>query len=164
MDKGRKKYLKKVGAKLVKERSKLLENLQKESNPVDTQDPMWANNYKALNRLSKIHRKNRSTVYTQNMIRVNFNIIHVNFDLSKKYLPIQGYYLECKICGNLLPMSPIVSLKCSCGAVKFDAERKELDVDNNNIAIVKLIAMINHKNRKLTNFLNKLCDFFKQRN
>ncbi len=164
MDKERKKHLKKAGAKLIKERSKELNKMIKNSNPADIQDPRWAKNYKVLNRLGKTYRDNRSAVYPQRMIGVNFNILSVNLDLSNQYLPVQGYYLHCKKCGDLVPMNPELSLKCACGAVIFDTERKKISFDSKNVEAVKLIAKISPKNRGLMNFLSKLCASFKQGN
>ncbi|MDR3478380.1 MAG: hypothetical protein P4M14_10155 [Gammaproteobacteria bacterium] len=102
MDKDRKRYLKKLGSKLVKERSEQLQKIMQESNPADVSDSQWAKNYKEINSLQKKYNNNRSEVYTKDSEGLDFIAHAIEMNLSKEYIPIQTYYLHCKKNAGLL--------------------------------------------------------------
>lgn len=138
MDKERKKYLKKQGIKLVEERSKNIKKLIKDSNPADITDPAWSRNHRKLRQLQQIYDNNRNEVYSNEKIGVDFNIVPINMDLSKEYVPVQSYYLHCKKCHSVLPMNPETSIRCQCGCILFDLKSRRKYIEINSVEVVKL--------------------------
>ena len=59
MSENRKKYLKKIGKKIVNERSEKLKKIMQESNPASISDPAWIKNYKDISIREKHYQNNR---------------------------------------------------------------------------------------------------------
>jgi len=163
MDKQRKKYLKKLGAKIVQEKSEQFKKIMKESNPLDIDNPKWTKNYKILNQLQKKYDSNRNEVYTKEGEGLNFITQTVEMDLSKQYLPVQSYYLQCKKCGAFVPMDPEISIKCFCDNILFDLESRRKYINLVNVRVVKLVAKISSQSRKVTVYFKNLLNIFKSR-
>lgn len=163
MNKEKKKYLKNIGKKIIDDRSEELKKILHESNPVSTSDPVWIKNYKETSIREKHYRNNRSKIYPKDMIGVSFLLLQVPVDMTIEYLPIQGYYFYCLICGDLVPMNPEIDLKCQCGLISLESTNKNVSFTPEKVKVVKLIAKASSKSTNLNSVLGKLKSFLRFR-
>jgi hypothetical protein len=141
------KRLKKLGKAQVEKQSRELQEKLKESNPVDISDPQWTKNYKEITLREKRYKQNRTEVYPGRFIGKEILLDPVAIDWSRGYVPINGYYLCCNDCKDLLPMNPEIDLTCSCGSVSLLSSSGEVDLVPDKVTVTKLIAKASAKRR-----------------
>jgi len=148
MDPETRRKLKKAGKAEIERQSSELHAQLEESNPADIGDPQWAANYREVTLKEKEYKKNRSRVYPASEVGVELLLNPVNIDWSRGYLPVQGYYLQCKSCGDLVPMNPVVKLTCSCEAIAISSNIGEISFEPHMVVATKLIAKASHGQTK----------------
>ena len=140
MDRETRNKLKKAGKAEVERQSSELHTRLKESNPVEIGDPQWSKNYREVTLKEKEYKRNRSKVYPASDVGTEFLLNPVNMDWSRGYIPVPGYYLQCKSCGDLMPMNPEKELNCGCGAVVISPNVDRISFNPNMVVATKLIA------------------------
>ncbi|MBT3198336.1 MAG: hypothetical protein HN350_00305 [Phycisphaerales bacterium] len=140
MDKETRKRLKNEGKAEVERRSQELRKQLRESNPVGIGNPQWAGNYKEVTLKERIYKKNRTEIYPASDVGVEFLLQSVELDWSRGYLPIPGYYLQCKSCGDLVPMDPEIDLSCRCKSVIIEPSKKNVLFDTDMVQVTKLMG------------------------
>ena len=140
MDKETRKKLKNAGKAEVERQSAELHARLKECNPVDVSDPQWAENYREITAKEKNYKVNRTEIYPASYVGTELLLNPVKIDWSRGYLPVQGYYLQCKSCGDLIPMNPEIDLECRCKAVSISPGGRRVLFEPRMVQVTKLIA------------------------
>lgn len=140
MDKETRKKLKNAGKAEVERQSAELRSRLKEASPVEIGDPRWAENYKEITLKERDFKANRSRVYPGSFIGTEFLLNPVSFDWSRGYLAVQGYYLYCASCSDLVPMDPETDIQCSCKSISIYPSSNEIRLNPELVKVTKLIA------------------------
>jgi hypothetical protein len=140
VDTTERKRLKDAGKAKAAAQSRALAELLSESIPVPASHPDWAMHYKVVAEAERRFRANRTQVYPRDIVGKTCLLNDVNYDWSRGFLPIDGYYISCGACGDLVPMSPSDDIQCGCGAVSISPSRKYAAIDPARVQVVKLMG------------------------
>ena len=140
MDQATRRKLKKAGKTEIERQSSELRARLKESNPADIGDPQWSENYREVTLKEKEYKRNRSIVYLASDVGTEFLLNPVDIDWSRGYIPVPGYYLQCKSCGDVVPMNPEKELSCGCEAIVISPDVDRISFNPNMVVAAKLIA------------------------
>ena len=140
MDPVTRRKLKKAGKAEIERRSSELDALLKQSNPANPGDPQWSKNYREVTLKEKQYKKNRARAYPASDVGTEFLLNPVEMDWSRGYLPVPGYYLQCKSCGDVVPMNPEEELRCGCEAVVMSPNLERVSFNPDMVIAAKLIA------------------------
>ena len=118
MDKKRKRELKKLGKRLVEERSAEIRKALQQSNPLDVTDEGWADNYREAVLLEKEIKSNNALVIPASAIDVHVVLLNdPGCNPGRSRIAVPGIYVQCDRCKDLIPTVAGLVLSCQCGAL-----------------------------------------------
>jgi hypothetical protein len=126
MDPEEKRRLKKLGKKLVDQRSQEVRELLHEANPAPIGSDEWGRNY-------RIGTQRERQLRQESPDRVPASVATEDFVLNPVHdAPTTGvptYYIECSRCGDLLHSVPRQTVGCSCKGIRIDLESNQFLVE-----------------------------------
>lgn len=119
MDKSRRKQLKAEAKRILEQESATLEEALRDAIPVDIHHPDWGA-YFTENTLRERQLKwNTRWVIRAARIRSDILYIPERPPVDGTEMAIEGSYLRCFICSDLLPVVTSTRVHCSCGSLSF---------------------------------------------
>ena len=155
MNDERRRNLKKIGKQKVKETSEKIKKIIEDSNPKSAPLYQRVKNSIDISRREKRYHSNRKEIYSKEAVGKSILLLPVSVNLSRGYLPIQGYYLHCLTCGDLIPMNCEIDLGCKCDSIHISPTKETL-LKQKSIEVVRLIAKAEIKISPLSRFIGKM--------
>lgn len=117
MDAAEKRRLKKLGKRLVEQRSQELQERLHEANPAPVGSDEWVTNYKAEVERDRQLRKAPPDRLSESEAAAQFVLQPV--DSADRFVGVPTWYVQCPRCHDLLHSVPTGPVACTCGAVKL---------------------------------------------
>ena len=122
MDKEEKRRLKKLGKKIVEERSRELKRLMDEANPAPFGSDAWIRLFRASGKRQREIDAVQPDVIPADIADKEFVLHYV--EPSPHGVPT--VYLECPRCRDLLHSAPRVTVQCSCRGIEVNLEMQRI--------------------------------------
>jgi hypothetical protein len=122
-----KRSLKKLGRKLVEQRSQALRDRLREANPAPVGSWEWGGNYRVGTLRERQLRQEAPDKLPASRAASDF----VLNPITSPRIGVPTYYIECSRCGDLLHSVPRQTVECSCKALRIDLEKRQFLVETN---------------------------------
>jgi hypothetical protein len=122
MNPAERRRLKRLGKRLVEQRSRELEDALREANPAPSGSDEWARGYRAGVERERRLRASPPDRLTAEEARRDFVLLPVGGEGLDGLPGAPTWYYQCPSCGDLLHSGARTCLACACGGLAIDIE------------------------------------------
>lgn len=142
MDKERRRELKRLGKKIVAQRSAQVERALLRSNPLGIGDEGWAENYREVVKIERQLRVNTTEVIPASSVGVRVVLLeYPECNPGRSRVAVPGVYIQCAECRDMIPSVADLALRCRCGGLAHGPSRPGADLGRfDELAFFKLLG------------------------